>query len=195
MNAAKNIFAIIGVLAIVLLLVLYSRYGAIYQRFQEFDPKATEVYGEMMDVLMETGNAAEATVWRVKVEKDVSIEDVEEAMRSVANEANFKNVGELPLSDQITSMTGREAPYLKIFLFCDPLVGLKMFERSTAYAAYFPCRIIHYEDKDGQRWLITMNMDMLIHGGEVLPPELKKGALRVRSVIQEIMQRGAAGEF
>jgi hypothetical protein len=40
-----------------------------------------------------------------------------------------------------------------------------------------------------------MNLDLMIHGGEPLPPELKDQALRVRDTIREIMNGAAAGEF
>ena len=40
-----------------------------------------------------------------------------------------------------------------------------------------------------------MNLDLMIHGGKELPPDLKEGAIRVRNAIRKIMEGAAAGEF
>ena len=69
------------------------------QNLKDFDPMATQVYMDMTKILLATGNGAEATVWKRPVAEGLSAEDVEETMRFVANEHNFKNVGELPLSE------------------------------------------------------------------------------------------------
>jgi len=145
--------------------------------------------------LIASGNGAEATVWKVPVAKDLSAEDVEDAMKSVANEHNFKNVGELPLSEQVAAMTGEDQRFWKIYMFCDPLTAAKMVDYSDAFSAYLPCRIALVEDKTGQLWLYTLNMDMMIHGGAKLPDELYEEATRVKEIILEIMNRGAAGDF
>jgi hypothetical protein len=51
------------------------------------------------------------------------------------------------------------------------------------------------EDKNGDLALYSMNLDLMIYGGEPLPPELKTEAIRVRDTIRTIMRGAAAGEF
>ena len=116
-------------------------------------------------------------------------------MRFVANEHNIKNVGELPLSEQVQLMTGEEQRFLKIYMFCNPLTAASMFEYSVAFSAYLPCRISLIEDTDGKLWIYTLNMDMMIHGGTPLPDELKAEAIQVKEIMLDIMNRGAAGDF
>jgi uncharacterized protein (DUF302 family) len=58
-----------------------------------------------------------------------------------------------------------------------------------------PCRIALVEDKEGRLWLYSMNLDLMIHGGKELPPELKEGAIFVRENIRAMMEAAAAGEF
>jgi uncharacterized protein (DUF302 family) len=70
-----------------------------------------------------------------------------------------------------------------------------MIAYSPAYAAYLPCRITLLEDASGKLWLYTLNMDLMIHGGRELPPALKQEAIQVRTMILDIMQRGARGDF
>jgi uncharacterized protein (DUF302 family) len=107
----------------------------------------------------------------------------------------MSNVGELPLSKDIEAKTDKNYRFVKIYLFCNSLTAAKMLDYSDAYSAYLPCRITLLEDKAGKLWLTALNMDMMIYGGEPLPPELKAEALQVKEQILDIMNRGAAGEF
>ncbi len=161
----------------------------------ELDPKALEVYQTMMDRLIETKNSADATVWKIPVEEDLSVEDVELSMKNIANEHNIKAVGELPLSEQVQLMTGEDQRFLKIYMFCNPVTAMKMVQHSDAYSAYLPCRISLIEDKEGKLWLYALDMDMMIWGGATLPDFLMEEALNVRFVIKDIMERAAAGDF
>jgi len=196
-----NLLGLVGLVIVAGVIWVSVTYGFGLQNFKDlanlknFDPKAGEVYVELTKNLIATGNGAEATVWKVPVAEGMSAEDVEDAMKSVANERNFKNVGELPLSAQVASMTGKDQRFWKIYMFCDPLTAAKMVNYSDAFSAYLPCRIALVEDKTGQLWLYTLNMDMMIHGGTELPDELYKEATNVKEIILEIMNRGAAGDF
>lgn len=195
MNLIKNILSIIGFVSIVALFVLLYKFEPAYHTFSQFDEKAQQTYMEMANAILKTGNAAEATVWKVKVEEGLSVDDIEEAMRSVANEHNIKNVGELPLSKQIEVMSGKPFRYMKIFMFCNALTAAQMVDYSDAFSAYLPCRVTLLEDKKGQLWIYSLNMDLMIYGGKPLPPALKKEAIKVKTIMIDIMQRGSKGEF
>jgi uncharacterized protein (DUF302 family) len=162
---------------------------------RSFDNKAPEVYLDMARKLIATGNAAEATVWKFPVKEGLKREDVEQTMQFVANEHNIKNVGELPLSEQVAAMTGKPQRYLKIYMFCNPMTAADMFNYSSAFSAYLPCRISLIEDPQGKLWLYTLNMDMMIYGGKTLPEPLRKEAIAVKETILDIMKRGSTGEF
>lgn len=195
MRIIRNLFALIGFLAVVGVVALAVRFMEPLRALQTLDPKAPEVYAQMAETLLSTGDAASATVWKMPVADGVSAEDVEQTMKFVANEHNFANVGELPLSRQVELMTEKPFPFLKIFMFCNPLTAAKMVGYSIDTSAYLPCRIILAEDGKGKLWLISLNLDMMIYGGRPLPPDLKAEALKVREVILDIMERGASGEF
>lgn len=207
MGMIRNILAIIGLVALIGAGIAYSKFGSKMAAFgdmdvatemaalDELDPKAKDVYKEMWEGLKKYGNSADATVWKVPLTEGVSWEDAEEAMKSVANELNMKGVGDLPLSDQVKSMTGKDQRFLKIYQYCDPLVAATMVDYSDAFAAYLPCRISMVEDKEGKFALYALNMDMMIYGGKTLPPELFKAAVEVKDKLQEIMKRGADGDF
>ena len=196
-----NLFALLGLALVAGVVWLALSYDFGVQNLRDlgnvsrFDDKAPEVYMTIAKSLLASGNAAEATVWKIPVAEGLSVEDVEQTMRFVANEHNMKNVGELPLSDQVAAMTGKDQRFWKIYMFCNPLTAAKMIEYSDAYSAYLPCRISLVEDKTGKLWIYTLNMDMMIHGGAALPPDLFEEANSVKEIILDIMNRGAAGEF
>lgn len=190
-----NLLALVGLVVVAGIIALGVQNTDSFKNLAKFDEKAPAIYMEMVQKLLATGNAAEATVWKVPVEDGLSWEEVEETMRFVANEHNIKNVGELPLSEQVQLMTGEEQRFLKIYMFCNPLTAKSMFEYSTAFSAYLPCRISLIEDTEGKLWIYTLNMDMMIHGGTTLPDDLKAEAIQVKDIMLDIMNRGAAGDF
>lgn len=195
MSFIRNIFAILGLAVFVLVIVIVVRYSSLFGLATDLDPKAGRVYLELAQKLAETGNAAEATVWRVPVKEGLSADDVEQVMKSVASEHNIKNVGELPLYKQVASMSGKPYRYAKIFMFCDALTASRMLDYNDAFSAYLPCRVSLIEDKTGKLWIYTLNMDLMIHGGKLLPEALKKEAEQVKTILTDIMNRGAEGDF
>ncbi|MET0083755.1 MAG: DUF302 domain-containing protein [Sedimenticola sp.] len=192
MGAIRNIFALIGLLAVVAAGVAMMKSKDV---LSGFDPDAPRVYQELVENILASKNAAEATIWKYQVAEGLSPEEVEETMKFVANEHNMSNVGELPLYKDVEAKSGKPYRFVKIYMFCNSLTAAKMLDYHDAFSAYLPCRITLIEDKQGKLWLIALNMDLMIHGGETLPPELKEEALEVKEMILDIMKRGAEGDF
>jgi uncharacterized protein (DUF302 family) len=191
----RNLLAIFGL--IVLGVVLYAAiiiYPKVDQ-IKQIDSEAVNLYLDMFQKVIQTGDAAEATTWKVQVDEGLSTDEVEEVMKFVANEHNIKNVGELPLYKQVEAMSGKPYRFAKIYMFCNALTAAKMMDYSDAYSAYLPCRVSMVEDKSGRLWIYTLNMDMMIHGGKPLPPALDAEAKKVKATILDIMNRAAKGEF
>ena len=136
-----------------------------------------------------------AIMREVQVEEGMSPEDVVESMKSLATSHNFLFVGESPFYKQVQALTGEEFRYVNFLSFCDAKVGKKMLEYRDQYSGFMPCRIALVEGGDGRLTLYTMNLDLMIHGGKELPPDLKADAIRVRDTIDKIMQGAAVGEF
>ncbi|NNG13177.1 MAG: DUF302 domain-containing protein, partial [Halobacteria archaeon] len=121
-----NLLALIGLVIVAGLITVFVQHGEGLTNLRDFDGKAPQVYMDMAKSLLASGNAAEATIWKVPVEDGLSVEDVEDTLRFVANEHNIKNVGELPLSAQVEAMTGKKQRFLKIYMFCNPLTAAQM---------------------------------------------------------------------
>jgi uncharacterized protein (DUF302 family) len=192
MKIIRNLFALIGLIAVIAAGWAYARLAP---TLSEFDGKFLTVYQELADRLLETGDPGVALMWSVQVEEGLSEEDVIESLKSLATSRNFLFVGESPFYQQIKAITGEEYRYVNFLSFCDARVGKKMLEYRDQYSGFMPCRIALVEDKSGRLWLYSMNLDLMIHGGKELPEDLKADALRVRGTIQEIMEGAARGEF
>ncbi len=192
MGFIRNILALIGLLA---LLALGVGYASLSGKLSEFDPEHMRVYQEFGAKLLETGDPGIAMMWKTPVEDGLEPEDVVESLKSLASARNMLFVGESPFYKQVEAMTGEKYRYINFLSFCSATVGKLMLDYQDPYSGFMPCRIALVEDKQGKLWLYSMNLDLMIHGGKLLPAELKEGALLVRKNIQEMMMAAAAGEF
>ena len=139
------------------------------------------------------GDIADATMWEVKVNEGVSMEDVIDAINAVGVNNNIKNVGELPLSEELKAR-GIESKAIHVMSFCNPETARKMIDFSPAMGGFLPCRVNIIEEEDGLH-IYTMNMDMAIKMGKKMPPELLEATMQVRNTMWEMLQKGKTGEF
>ena len=192
MNVIRNLLAAVGLLTLAALVA-----GAVIlgPKLAELDPKLPQVYAEFAKRLFETGDPGVAMMWAVPVEEGLGVDDVVGSLKSLATSKNLLFVGESPFYKQVEAITGEHYRYVNFLSFCDAQVGKMMLEYRDHYSGFMPCRIALVEGRDGQLTLYSMNLDLMIHGGKPLPPELETQALRVRDTIRAIMQGAAAGEF
>ncbi|MFP6775723.1 MAG: DUF302 domain-containing protein [PS1 clade bacterium] len=200
-SLVKWLLILIGAISTYYLVLFQVNYNGVTHKLineiikPNLHPKSLTVYMDMANILLDTGDITMASIVRVPVDEDVSNEDVEEAMESIATAEGIRSVGKLPLSEMVELQTGEPQRFLKIFQYCSPRTAMTMVDHSDAFSAYLPCRIALIEDKDGQRWLYTLNMDMMIYGGAPLPPDLHEKALEVKRIITAIQEGGAEGDF
>jgi len=133
------------------------------------------------------------SIERFPLAEDVSIEEAIDSMKLRANGLNFKMVADLPLSEQVRAM-GEEARYMRILAFCDALIAKTMVEHNIIFAGFLPCRIAVVEDTQGKGWIVTMNMDMMLHAVD-LPAHLQPLAQQVRDNIYSIVEAGVNGDL
>ena len=192
MGFIRNLLTIIGLLVVVGIGFGYYKFGA---TLSQFDSGSVRMYGAFAEKLLESGDPGVAMMWKVPVQEGLSPEDVVDALKSQATQRNFLFVGESPFYQQVKAITGEDYRYINFLSFCDARVGQALIDYQDSYSGFMPCRIAVVEGQDGGLALYSMNLDLMIHGGRELPPELKKQAVRVSGVIREIMTAAAAGEF
>ena len=144
----------------------------------------------MADNVLTTGDSAKAMIRRVKVNKDVEIDDVIDSLNSIAEENNLLVVG-----SSLMSGGSKGGKYIRIISYCNPNIAKQFINHSMAFIAFMPCRMGIVEDDNGDIWIYTMDLGLMIAGGHTLPPKLLKLAKGVESAMYEMMDKAAAGEF
>lgn len=197
MGLIKNLLALIGLVVVIGLVYVNTKVNLLekYQQAMKLDPQAQEVYTHMVGTLLETGDIAKATVVKYKIDSDVSNDEVVEALNSVATEMGIKSVGDLPLSKEVELRTGKKQRYVRVLSYCNPTIAVDMVKFSMAYGAYLPCRIVIMEAEDGTRWLYALDMDMMIHGGQKLPPDMLEKGNKVKKTLYTMMEKASKGDF
>ena len=196
MSFLKNALAFIGGAIIIGIMVAYVKFdlGDKMSKASKLDPKAIGAYMNMFDAVLTTGRATEAMVRKVKIDPDVSTEDVVEAMKSIATDANMLQVGDSHMAEKFDH-NGKRQRYVRILHYCSPAIAKQFIDYTESFGAFMPCRILIVEDDNGERWLITMAMELMLFGGHTLPPEMMKKAEHVRDTMYRMMDLGAKGDF
>jgi uncharacterized protein (DUF302 family) len=196
MNLLKNILAFIGGAIIIAIVVAFVKFdlGDKMSKASKLDPKAMGAYMNMFDAVLTTGRATEAMVRKVKIDPDVSTEDVVEAMKSIATDANMVQVGDSHMAEE-SDHNGKRQRYIRILHYCSPSIAKQFIDYTESFGAFMPCRILIVEDDNGERWLITMAMELMLFGGHTLPPEMMEKAEHVRDTMYKMMDLGAKGDF
>lgn len=134
-------------------------------------------------------------IWRAPIAKGLTFDDVDMALNSLASGLNLRDVGQLPLGEQVAAMQGTPWRSLQIYMFCNPLTAARMIEHDPAFSVWLPCRISLVEDGDGQLWLYTVNMDALMGQAVGMSPALMAEAQSVRDAIHTLVADASRGEF
>jgi len=195
MSWFKNTLAIIGVLSLLLFAVVITKALPYWQKMDEFHPQAKHLYSQLLDDIFQSVSAVDAMTIRIPVKKGISADEVDRSIKTISNELNIKKVGELPLYKEVEAISGAPFRYMKIYLLCDAMTAASMMNYNDAFSSFLPCRITLLKDQNGQLWMYTMNMDLMIYGGRRLPPALETEALKIRNKILQIMNRAAIGDF
>lgn len=141
-------------------------------------------------------DSAQVDVYKLKVDRGVSLADAAESMRLRANVLNLQLVAELPLSKQVEAVTGKPQRMITIFQFCDAVTAKDLIDVNPDFSVFMPCRIALIEGKDGTGWLVMMDVNVDAIAQEMrVPAPLKNRIQEVRRALLEIMQAGAKGEL
>lgn len=189
----KSILSVIGAIALIVLAYLVINFGGMMSKVGKLHPDALGHYMTMFENVLETGSSAEAMVRKVRINDDVTTEDAIDNMIGIATDNNFLMVGDAKMSIKSSIKDGGKR-YIRILSFCAPSVAEQFIAYNNAFGSFMPCRILIVEDDEGNRWLYTMAMELMLYGGEPLPPEMMKMALSVRALMYGMMDAGATDD-
>lgn len=140
--------------------------------------------------------AAPTDVYKIAIDRDISLVEAADSMRLRANALNLKLVAELALSKQVEAVTNQAQRTVTIFQFCDAVTAKDLIDLNLDFSVYMPCRIALIEDANGQGWLVMMDVNVdAVAKEKRLPQVLKNRINEVRQSLVDIMQAGAKGEL
>jgi len=126
---------------LVAIVIAAIKFQSIIKQIDTFDENASGMYARFAEKVYLSGSAVDAMVVKVKVDEGISAQDVDVSIRTIANELNIKNVGELPLSKQVEAISGKPFRYVKIYLLCNAMTAASMLDYNDAYSSFLPCRL------------------------------------------------------
>jgi len=192
----KNILSVIGGLVLLAVVYVVISFGGSIGKVSSLHPDAMGHYMTMFNKVLETGSSADAMIRKVRINDDVSTEDAIDSMREIATDNNFLVVGDAKMSIKSSIKDPGGKRYIRILSFCAPSVAEQFIAYSEAFGAFMPCRILIVEDDEGNRWLYTMSMELMLYGGKPLPDDMMEMALKVRGLMYGMMDAAATdGEY
>jgi uncharacterized protein (DUF302 family) len=187
----KNILAIIGALVVAGAIVGGFMFGT---KIIKLDSGALPAYMEMFNTVLNTGNTAEAMVLKYKVKDSVENDDVVESIKALAEEYNMRVTGDIKMYT-LDDAKDDEVKHARIISLCSLHIAKIFLNYSAEYGAFMPCRIMLIELGNGERFLYTMDLTLMINGGYTLPTEMLELAQKVQKAMTEIPARAAKGDF
>ena len=160
----------------------------------KLDDGAMKAYDNMFTKVAKYGDPARAMMNEYKVEDGVENEDVADSIKSLAEAYNMRTTGDIKMYTKDDAV-GDEVKHARIFSLCSLKIAKIFLNHSRYYGGFMPCRIMLIEYGNGDRFLITMDMTLAIHGGYPLPEEMLEMGLTVKKAMEEIPERAARGDF
>lgn len=190
----KNLLALIGALTLVVVIGGYLKFGGMISKVSGLDEGAMPAYMAMFTKVLKDGDPAKAMMIEAKIADDVSNEDAVEAIKAITEERNMRVTGDVKMFRKEDAKPN-EIAHARIISVCNLTTAKVFLNYSRYYGGFMPCRIMLVEYGNGDRYLVTMDLDLAIHGGKQLPPEMLEAALKVKDTMETLIKDGAAGEF
>jgi len=196
MKFLKGIFTIVGAIVVIGLIVVGAKFGS---SLVKMDGKALGLYMDMADKVLTTGDPAKGMVIKQKLvigedmTKMEAIENAIEIMDEIADAHGLAVVDKKTMPRQQVNKDG-EKVYTHIRSYCSPSIADVFLGFSGEFVGFMPCRVGIVEDGNGDVWLYTMGLDLMIHGGHELPPKMLELANTVKEAMVDMITKGASGE-
>ncbi len=184
----------------------------------DLDENGPKSYAEMMANIRKYGDPARAMSKEYKVvdsEEDYSNDDIADVVKSLTEEYNLRVTGDItmfrpkknaegvlvdfdgePIYDENgNAINPGKIIYARIFSLCNLKTARIFLAYSRYYGSFMPCRIMLIQYANGDRFLVTMDLALAIHGGKTLDEQMLNAALEVKKAMEEIPEKAAKGDF
>jgi uncharacterized protein (DUF302 family) len=187
----KNILALLGAVVLVVAIGAYATLGS---KVAKLDSGAMPAFMDMFEKVLKDGDPAKAMMKEYKIQEDVENEDVIESIKALAEEYNMRVVGDTKMFT-IPDAKPDEVKFVENVSLCSLYIAKKFLNHSRYFGGFMPCRIMLVEYGNGDRYLVTMDLTLAIHGGFPLGTEMLELATQVQKAMDEIPARAAEGDF
>ncbi|WP_457744826.1 DUF302 domain-containing protein [Sulfurimonas sp.] len=160
----------------------------------KLDDGAMQAYDDMFTNVAKYGDPARAMMKEFKVEKDVTGDDVKESITALVEEYNMRLTGYVKMFTKEDAKPN-EVKEARIYSLCSLYIAKVFLNHSRYFGGFMPCRIMYIKYGNGDAYLITMDLNLAIHGGYPLPPKMLSLATKVEKAMTEIPERAAKGDF
>lgn len=190
MNAIKSFLTLLG-LGVVISIVLVVLF--LGPKISKLDIKALPEYYKLIDTVLTTGDLSKGLIRKVKMEipegmnKKEAIQNALTIMDKIASKNAFVLINQ-------TTLPRKSGLYTHIRSYCSPHIADTFLDYSQEFIGFMPCNISIIEEPNGDLYLYTMRMELIIDGGYTLDEEMLGLANKIRSGMYEILEKGAAGE-
>jgi len=196
MKLIKGLLTLIGAIVVIAAIIGAITIGP---KIAKLDSHALPEYMKMFDKVLTTGDPAKGMVHRVKMvipedmTKAEAFENAIDIMDEVGAEYGLAMVDSktMPRGGKLFKNGGL---LTHIRSYCSPSIADKFLSHSGEFIGFMPCRIGIIEEPNGDIYVYTMGLELMINGGHTLPPELLKLANEVREGMYAMMNKGAAGD-
>jgi len=183
---ARNSLALLGLLLVIIIAFLYFE-GR--QATAAFSNEFLKKFGEFAEETLDSEVVTAVTV-KIPLKQGVS---VNQAMKSLKNYAAKMKI---QLIDSHTlQKTGKAKKFQKtttIFELHDSELTTRLLNHNPDFSAFLPFRIALHESGE-QVWLMTVDLELLIHGARNLDKDTKAHVLATQDELLNIMLAGANG--
>jgi len=196
MKMIKGLLTLIGAIVVIAAIIGAVTVGP---KIAKLDSQALPEYMKMFDKVLTTGDPAKGMVRRVKMvipegmTKQEALENALDIMDEVASEHGLSMVDSktMPRDGKLFKDGGL---LTHIRSYCSPAIADIFLKHSPYFIGFMPCRIGIVEEPNGDIYIYTMSMELMINGGYTLPKKLADLANEVRSGMYEMIEKGAAGD-
>lgn len=202
MKFIKGLFTFVGAVVVIGFIFAFVKFdlGTRIGQVSKLDPQALPEYMKMFDKVLTTGDPAKGMIRKVKMvipegmTKQEAFENALEIMDETAGEFGMALVDSktMPRNGKLFKDGGM---LTHIRSYCSPYIADIFLSHSAEFIGFMPCRIGFVEEANGDIYIYTMSMELMINGGYVLEPKLLKLANEVRTGMYTMMENAAAGEW
>ncbi len=122
------------------------------------------------------------------IKVDMSLEEADMIIQSEAEGRNLKIIKVLHITKGIEEQGHKDFwKDMRIYLTCSLSMGYKIMKKNPHLAAYFPCRIFTYRDKDGKLVVGMAKTTPLIKKLKIKDKEAIKTLKHVEKTMREII--------